>query len=193
MLNAEESGGLFRKWWAYGGPEEFIHREYKLIALATPYVHEHVSEKMWPAYLHGGKGITKSLVPPGTKHHRSRDGEDSESDSDASRQSVLDLEDTPPVVKESSANKSRLSRKDKVSMAREAGQPSRNISGGEDIVLGEEESHEAMESYASIGTHSSPVKVNPTPKKGTNVKKSTPGSKTSLLVTAPLGKVRWRP
>ena len=135
LLNAEESGRLFRDWWAYGGPKESIPSDDKLLALATPYVHGTISQKLWPLYLHGGKGVKEPLVPPRTKRAHSHDGHDSESDLDdgASRQSDLDLDDAPPVVKESSAKPGRPSRKDKVPMDKEVGQPAGNISGGEDI------------------------------------------------------------
>ena len=55
---------------------------------------------------------------------------------------------------------------------------------GEEELAPEVESHEAAESYASIVMHSSSTKDKPVPKKGTKTK-STQGSKTSLLVTAP--------
>ena len=73
MLNVEESGRLFRDWWAYGGPKEFTPWDDKLVAMATPYVQENISGKLWPWFLHGGKDNKEPLVPPGTKRPRSRD------------------------------------------------------------------------------------------------------------------------
>ena len=94
---------------AYGGPKELTPKDSNLVTLATPYVHTTITRKQWPEYLHGGKGVKKPLVPSGTKRPRSRDGTDSESDDDASRQSDYDLSDAPPVVMESSPRKSRPS------------------------------------------------------------------------------------
>ena len=109
LLNAVAAGRLFRQWWSYGDPKEFAHMVDKLLNLAEGYVHK------------------KPLVSSGTKRRHSQGGEESESDSDVSRQSDLDLDDAPPVPK------GRLSRKDKVSMAKETGLPPRNHSGEEDI------------------------------------------------------------
>ena len=80
-----------------GGPAEFAPPK----NLAKLYVHKHIFTRLWPAYLHGGEGLHKPLVSSITKQRHSQGGEESKSDSDASQQSILDLDNAPPVVKES--------------------------------------------------------------------------------------------